>query len=206
MSVEVVKIRRQASGQVVDAKLHDDLGLLQLTEAESKWKFERYGAVMHLLAAGAQRDQMPEHWHWDWVAKAPKAGTVGVRVFGIECDGDWQGLAMTTTVGYVARLSPDAGQGLVYVKYVESAPWNSKSMTNRPRFSAVGTRLIEAAVRQSVDAGFGGRVGLHSLPTAQLFYERIRFKSTGLDAAVENLPYYELTSLAAQSYLKGGTP
>lgn len=147
---------------------------------------------------------MPEHWHCDWVTKAPKVGTIGIRVFGIERDGEWQGLAMTTTVGYVARLAPDVGQGLVYVKYIESAPWNSKSMTRTPRFSVVGARLIEAVARQSIDAGFDGRVGLHSLPTAQLFYERLGFVNLGLDAAVENLPYYELTRVAAQTFLKGG--
>jgi hypothetical protein len=204
MSFEIVKIRRQTDRTMVDARLHHDLGLRELVEAESKWKFERYQVVMALLQAGARRDQMPENWHWDWVAKAPKAGTVGVRVFGIECDGEWQGLVMTTTVGYLARLAPDIGQALVYVKYIESAPWNLKSMAKTPRYAAVGARLMEAVIRQSVDGGFGGRTGLHSLPGAQTFYERVGFVNLGIDAAVENLPYFELTSAAAQTFLKGG--
>ena len=93
---------------------------------------------------------------------------------------------------------------MVYVKYLESAPWNLKSMTSTPRFSAVGVRLMEAAVRQSIDEGRNGRLALHSLPSAQLFYDKLGFVNLGLDAAVEDLPYYELTATAALKFLKGG--
>lgn len=206
MSTEVVKILRTDTREAVEAQLHDGVTIRQLADAESKWKFARYQAVLDLLKAGAPRERIPENWHWDWAAKAARVGTVGVRLFGIECEGEWQGLMMTTTVGCQARVAPDAGLGLVYVKYLESAPWNLKAMTATPRFSAVGARLMEAAARESVDAGFGGRVGLHALPNAVPFYQRCGFVSTGVDAAVENLPYYELTRAASIKFLNGGTP
>jgi hypothetical protein len=206
MSIEVVKIQRQATGEIVDAQLRDDLGLADLNRAERKWKFERYRVVMELIQAGARRDQMPEHWHWDWAAKFPKAGTVGVRLFGIECEGDWQGLMMTTSVGHNARLAPDLGKPIAYVKYIESAPWNVKGMTPSPKFSAVGARLIEAAVRQSMDDGLDGRLGLHSLSVAERFYERLGFVNLGLDASVEDLAYCELTASASLRILNGGLP
>lgn len=56
MSVEVVRIKRQPTGEIVDARLRDDLGLLELTDAEGKWKLERYRVVLELIQAGARRD------------------------------------------------------------------------------------------------------------------------------------------------------
>jgi GNAT superfamily N-acetyltransferase len=204
MSTEVIRILRATNGELVEALLHLGVTPEQLAKAESKWKPARYQAVLDLLGAGTPREQIPEHWHWDWATKVGQAGTIGVRLFGVECEGDWQGLMMTTTIGHEARLAPDAGKPIVYVKYIESAPWNVKSMTASPKFSAVGARLIEAAVRQSIDEGHGGRVGLHSLPNAQRFYEKLWFVNLGLDAAVEDLAYYELTAAASLKILKGG--
>jgi hypothetical protein len=206
MSTEVIQILRLKDGRLVDALLHDVVGLDQLALAESKWKPARYQAVLDLLRGGTPRNQIPEHWHWDWAAKVGQTGTVGIQLFGVECEGEWQGLMMTTTIGHVARLAPDAGKPLVYVKYVESAPWNLRSMTKSPRFSAVGARLIEAAVRHSVESGCDGRVGLHALPSAQRFYEKLWFVGLGMDASVEELVYYELTGSASTKILNGGMP
>jgi hypothetical protein len=205
MSTEAVKILRAASREPVDAQLHSAVTLPQLVDVESKWKMLRYQAVMDHLKAGVPRDQIPENWHWDWVAKASRSGALGVRIMGIECDGDWQGLIMMATVGYMARLAPDQGKALIYVKYVESAPWNLKTMSASPKFAGVGVRLIEAAVRESVAMSFDGRLGLHALPAAQAFYQRFGFATTGPDAAVENLPYFELTVVAATKFLNGET-
>ncbi len=51
------------------------------------------------------------------------------------------------------RLPEQEGKALVYVDYVEVAPWNLKPLTNalgqKPRYNAIGSRLIEAAVLRS---------------------------------------------------------
>lgn len=60
----------------------------------------------------------------------------------------------------------------IYVDYLESAPWNLKNGVEPPRFLGVGTVLLIEAVRMSADAGFEGRVGLHSLPQAEAFYRK----------------------------------
>jgi hypothetical protein len=116
-----------------------------------------------------------------------------------------QGLMMVKTAGCAARLPPDGGQPLVYVDYLEVAPWNLRALTNTPRFGGIGVRLIEAAVRLSRDEGFHGRVGLHSLPQAEAFYrDTCRMVCLGADASYENLPYYELTREKAAAFLSGG--
>jgi hypothetical protein len=68
-------------------------------------------------------------------------------------------------------------------------------LTDTPRFGGIGVRLIEAAVRLSIDEGFQGRVGLHSLPQAEAFYRGpCRMACLGADASYQGLPYYEPTS------------
>jgi hypothetical protein len=113
---------------------------------------------------------------------------------------------MTTTVGHNARLPEQLDKPLVYVKYLESAPWNVKAFVPVPKYGAVGTRLLEAAVRLSISEGFGARVGLHALPNpaTEQFYQRRGFIGLGPDAEMEDLPYYEFTAAAAIAFLNEG--
>jgi hypothetical protein len=40
---------------------------------------------------------------------------------------------------------------------------------------------------RSVELGYGGRIGLHSLPTAERFYENQNMLNLGIDEEYENL-------------------
>jgi hypothetical protein len=85
------------------------------------------------------------------------------------------------------------------------APWNLRVLSNTPRFGGIGVRLIEAAVRLSLDEGFHGRVGLHSLPQSEAFYrDTCWMVGLGADASYQDLPYYELTREQADEFLSGG--
>jgi hypothetical protein len=62
--------------------------------------------------------------------------------------------------------------------------------------------LIEAAIRFSLNEGFDGRVGLHSLPQAESFYENVCGMTRGeLDPLYEGLRWFELTSTNAKKFL-----
>jgi hypothetical protein len=112
---------------------------------------------------------------------------------------------MVNTAAHAARLEPDRGKPLVYIEYLESAPWNVRELTPQPRYGAVGVRLFEAAVHFSSAQGFFGRVGLHSLPQAERFYQTTcRMTHVGANEAVEGLCYFELTRENAQNFLEGG--
>jgi GNAT superfamily N-acetyltransferase len=183
MSRSPVEIVTCETRQPVAAWLHDELGAIDLLDAEIAWTPERMKAMARMLRAGVAEDDLPQHG------------------FGIQCDGQWQGLMMTTTVGHNARLPEELDKPLVYVKYLESAPWNVQAFVQTPKYRAIGTRLLEAAVRLSVAEGFGGRVGLHALPNlaTERFYQRRGLIGLGPDAHMENLPYYEFPSAAATS-------
>ena len=58
------------------------------------------------------------------------------------------------------------------------------------------------AILQSIDEGFGGRIGLHSLPRAEKFYqEEWGMKSLGPDPKYDGLIYFEMTAERAAEFL-----
>ena len=90
---------------------------------------------------------------------------------------------------------------IVYVDFIETAPWNAKEYTSTPLYKGVGVRLIQAAARLSIDEGFAGRVGLHTLPQSAGFYANAcEMASLGIDS--NNLEYLELTAAKAAVLLK----
>ena len=69
----------------------------------------------------------------------------------------------------------------------------------------LGKRLVWAAVRASFDEGFHGRVGLHSLPQSEAFYEeKCGMVRVGEDPDYNSLVYFELTRELAAAILAGG--
>ncbi|QNN23369.1 GNAT family N-acetyltransferase [Planctomycetales bacterium ZRK34] len=204
MSEQTIQIIDHGTGGVVDAILHDELDALALIEAEKAWGPYRIEATRRLIKNGAPPDEQPQHWHWNWEKKSSDLNLLAYRGIGIECEGHMQGLMLLRTAGTIATLNPDVGKSLVYVPYIESAPWNTKALEPHPRFGGIGIRLFEAAVRVSMAEGYKGRLGLHSLPQAERFYRDIcKMQDCGLDAKnPENLRYFELTHDASSTFLK----
>jgi hypothetical protein len=205
MSATPVQIVDQQTTALVDAMLDTEIAPTKLIGIEAIWGPARIAAVQQRIASGVPTSQIPQHWNWNWSLKSANLQFLAYRCLGIECQGRMQGLMMVKTAGCVARLSPDAGKPLVYVDYIEVAPWNLRALSDTPRFGGIGVRLIEAAVRLSLDEGFHGRVGLHSLPQAEAFYrDTCLMVRLGADASYQDLPYYELTREKAAEFLSGG--
>ena len=95
---------------------------------------ERLKAVARMLRAGVAEAELPQHSHWNWWNKAYELRLLATGGFGIACGDQWQGLMMTTTVGHNARLPGQLDKPLVYVKYLESAPWNVKAFVPAPKY------------------------------------------------------------------------
>lgn len=70
--------------------------------------------------------------------------------------------------------------------------------------SGFGVVLFWRAILQSLDEGFKGRVGLHSLPKAENFYRKCGMVEVGYDAAKQGLMYFELTQEGAEKFLTDG--
>jgi hypothetical protein len=73
----------------------------------------------------------------------------------------------------------------LYVKYIESAPWNLRGYAGAgARFGGIGISLIRAAIAVSLEEEFRGRIALHSLPQSEPFYGRF-MEDLGIDPDVE---------------------
>jgi hypothetical protein len=188
------------TGSIVSATIKTELSLQTLLEVEAVWGPLRIEAVQRMLQAGRTFDELPEHYHWNWARKLQGYREQRHRFVGVECAGEIQGLMRLDIVSQVARLMLHERLPLVYVDFLESAPWNAKQFTNAPRYKMTGVRLMMAAIRYSFDLGCEGRVGLHSLPQAREFYESMfRMTPLGNDVDHEGLMYYELSGEIAKS-------
>jgi hypothetical protein len=181
---------------LVKADLYRDYPVAELETIETHWAKARDEAATAALVQGLTP---LEHVHWDWRNKAESVEAGRHMLLGVECDGAVQGLMAVLRLPRRARLG--TGQ-VVYVDFVEAAPWNLRGSAAQPRFLGVGTVLIAEAVRLSLDMGLGGQVGLHSLPQAEEFYAtRCKMTQVGVDPAYFDLTYFEHTRQQAADWL-----
>jgi len=204
-----VHIIDNATGQPVEAEIFDEVTIEHFIETQQNWRPIVLKAARQLAARGSHQ-LIPQHFHWDWTTKAPELQVLANAFFGIRYDNQLQGLMKLETVGQFCscRLPEQAGKALVYIDYVEVAPWNLKPLMSalgeKPRYNAVGTRLIEAAVLKSKAEDCKGRVGLHSLPMTESFYSKAcRMTPVGRDPAKQNLLWLEYTPEQAENFLTG---
>lgn len=201
-----VLLTEGATGEVVEAELHFDLGPHDLDQLEVVWGPQRREAARR-LAREKGAASVPQHWLWDWRKKGPLLRFPTFRCLGIRCRGELQGVAMLDADRHQATLPPDKGKPMMYIEFIEVAPWNSPFFVSQRRFTPVGPRLMEATIRLSELEGFHGRIGLHSLPQSEEFYRRCGMTMLELDPDKENLRYCEMNREQAKAFLeKGGRP
>lgn len=189
------------TGAVIKASLLDGLKPADLTLIERQWWPYRLNMVFEILKNNAPR---PESLHWDWSMKARELELLEADGFGIVMDGKWQGAMLTKSARYFARLGADTGKPIVYIDYLEVAPWNwnLKAIGKRGMIKGVGSVLFREAVVFSENQGFHGRIGLHSLPQSVGFYGgACRMTPLGPDPAKHDLIYFELSREDAKEFL-----
>jgi hypothetical protein len=178
-------------------------------ETQQEWRPIVLKAARQLAARGSHQ-LIPQHFHWDWTTKAPELKVLANAFYCIRYDNQLQGLVKIETVGQFCscRLPEQVDKALVYVDYIEVAPWNLKVLMNalgeKPRYNVSGSRLIEAAVLKSKEEDCKGRIGLHSLPMTESFYiKTCRMTPVGRDPAKQNLLWLEYTPEQAENFLTG---
>jgi len=190
-----VYLEDRSSRQLVEADLVDSIESNHLDDFEQLWR----------LHPGVQREQ---HRHWDWRGKvAHFSGQLSYQFFVLECGGKTQGMMIVNTMKR-CRLPQQANKHLVYVEYLEVAPWNRRSVVSNPTYKGVGTVLMAAAIQLSIDEGNHGRIGLHALPQADTFYRDVcGMTDLGPDASYNPqhpLRYFEMTESQSATFMKGG--
>lgn len=198
-----VWLRDNATGSHLEATLYERIDESYAHRVDDMWL-----SYLEAEQGGAEVRGRPlprlDHNHWRWRAKvAQSAQLLSCPTLAVESGGVPQGLMLLMTDGHFARLPAQIGKPLVYVTYLASAPWNLPVVTNKPRHSGVGAVLLLAAIATSEELEFKGRIGLHSLPMAEGFYERLGFACLGPDTDKEGMKYYELSPEAAAEFVKG---
>lgn len=204
-----IQIVDWATREPVEAELFDEVTIEHFLETQKEWRPLVVEAVTKMVQSGSPREVVPRHFHWDWTNKEADLRILAFSFFGMRARGKLQGLMKLESVGRSGRIASQKGKPLTYVDYLETAPWNikplMKALGRSPEFAAVGTRLIEAAVRKSLDEGFKGRLALHSLSTSERFYLDVcGMTAVGRDPAKQNLLWCEFTPEQAERFLKEG--
>jgi len=196
MTTSQVYLKENATGKTVAADLHDEVSDAHLAMHDSTWV-----PVMKAHCAERRLTDSPEDRNWDWRRKAKDLRPLlGYHSFALVCQNELQGLMWTSDL-YSARLGSQLGKSLVYVEFLATAPWNRKEVQQPSRYSGVGGVLIDAAIQSSLDSGYQGRIGLHSLPKAEDFYrEKCGMSAFRIDLAHDALMYFEMTAKQAETF------
>lgn len=196
-TVSHVMLKELATKKLRPAELWDVIEERHLVDIESHW-----ASSLVSLSAASQSHEESSHWNWRRKLTGIR-GQFGRQEFAIECDGHTQGI-MLLDLNKASRIPATKGESIVYVDYLQAAPWNRKSLCV-PQFRLVGSILIAASISLSLDLGFDGRIGLHSLPQSEGFYDRCKMTKFWGDPDYEQLMYYEMTTSQSAAFLnKGG--
>lgn len=202
VAVSKVYLLEDGTGEAVEAELRDAIEQAQIDDWAKHWIPAILAAIQDLVARQVPRADWPQSLHWNWPKKIARVqGMLAFPGSSVIAQGITQGLAQFDLTR--ACQEPDQkGKPLVYVEYLEVAPWNRSELGAAPRLRGVGTVLLTAAAALSHDEGFKGRIGLHSLPQADAFYRRTGMTDLGPDPAYQNLRYFEMTVEQARAFFE----
>jgi hypothetical protein len=137
--------------------------------------------------------------HWNWRAKHERM-TEGVqRMYALLDGSSVEGLMLINMSRY-SQLPGSTSREIIYIEEVAVAPWN-RAVIGIRRYEGLGRLMLAVAVSLSFDEEMEGRCGLHSLPQAEGFYQKIGMTYVGL-VDHQGLKYFEFEPAAAQKYLK----
>ena len=164
----------------------------KIDELKRTGQYTRAGVAQHNV----------EDSHWIWPVKAQqRAGQLQWESCAVRCDGQTQGL-MYLDMLRRCRLVSQHNLHMVYIDLLSTAPWNRPGLTPKPKYRGVGGVLMAEAIFHSEAEGFGGRIGLHSLPSAEEFYRtEWGMESLGPDPNYNGLTYFEMTTERAAVFL-----
>jgi hypothetical protein len=209
VTVSPVYLFKVERGEAEAAELWDAITERQLSDWEGEWVPELFKAIQKLHRSGVERSLWPQSRHWNWRRKVETLqGMLALPGFSIVANGMTQGMMIVDTAMKRCRVPSQKDKNLVYVEFVENAPWNRPELVSSPRYRGIGSILIRAAIALAQKEEFKGRIGLHSLPQANGFYANTcGMTDLGRDPDYENLRYFEMTPEQAEAFIaKGNQP
>lgn len=179
----------------IDEKNLSDFGAMWLPEFKSNKPDE--------ISQESIMDANMEDGIWDWkkLESEVQKNRLRYEIYAIECNGCTQGLMLVDKV-CCGKHPEQVGKPIIYVTLLATAPWNRPRLSDNPLYRGVGRTLISCAISLSLEEEFEGRIGLHSLLGAEVFY-RTKIGMTDLDIGSGNsdLRYFEMTMDQAKAFI-----
>ena len=190
-----IQILRADSNQNIDAEI------IRLTTDVAREKIDKVWWKLPSVSAEEMNDEGDFHWDWERLARIYSGKILHECVAVLSQENYLEG-AMVYQFNAKSKLEPNKES--VYVGWLASAPRNRNWLVNQTFYKGVGTMLLYWALRESYDAGLGGRISLQSLPTPRTvqFYENKGLVRTDLTQPTNDLVDYELPESAALAWLQ----
>lgn len=207
VTVSPITLINNETGVPVEGEIWDKITEQQLDDWEKQWIPALATGLKRLQTANTHASKWPQASTLDWRQKmdAVKSATLAHPSVSIMCDGKTQGLMILNTFNQGCQVESQRGKNLAYIELIEVAPWNRKEFHQTPRYRGIGRLLIGAAIQLSREEGFKGRIGLHSLQSAEGFYmNKCGMTDRGTDVNKGGLRYFEATQEQAAAFLRKG--
>jgi hypothetical protein len=179
-----IRLNRSIDNENVEARIVN-LSNKHVEDFDNTW--------MELLRLHQQDDKF-----WDLELKLLMVSRHDYEGYAVECNDQTEGILILETQLHGSQIT--RGKRLVYVSYIATAPWNREIIQRPPKLQGVGTALLLFAQNRSLELGYSGRVGLHSLPGYEKFYDNRGMLDLGSDPDYENLVYFEYGVWQQQYY------
>jgi hypothetical protein len=201
VEVEEIQLLDMSAEKVIEAELWHAIHDQHLQDWQNLWKPAMQDLRKELLERDIDPDEKLGTTFWEWDEKVKDVeGFLERRSFSVMCEGKTQGLMIVNLASKECWIEEQQGKPLVYVNYLEVAPWNQRPIDSiKPRFYGVGSLLLRAAIELSLKNEFSGRLGLHALPKSENWY-RNKCGMTDLGVRPGRLRYFEMTSAQAKAF------
>jgi len=199
--VHSIKILNKLTNQWVPASIYEGFMEHNIEHYEEKWVPVLRDITWRVKVGLKPVALRQEDSHWNWRSKlSSMKGKLAFKEYAIECNGLTQGLMLINIGLKYSRI--DISKPLVYVEYIQTAPWNRVKVQGYDSYKLVGSLLLLQAVGESCEEGFNGRIGLHALPKAEAFYRKIGLQEFGTDTDHQGLAYFELEESTSTTLMK----
>lgn len=192
-----------ASQEAIEATLIEGIEDKHIAFYNTKWVSFHLNVCKKLAEKDIPRNEWPQSAHWDWEIKITKTkDLLAYSSYCIEYGNSVEGMMQTVESKHSCRLKEQKGKPLIYINFLETAPWNQMSVIHSPKLRGVGQVMLRAAIQSSIDAELKGRIGLHSLPQAEEFYIKCDMADLGKDSNYHDLVYFEMNEEVAQQFIQ----
>jgi hypothetical protein len=202
--IGVFPLKNCHTGEYEDAELYSPIAQKHIEDFENQWRPLMNERIANISKSESTASANVQDAHWKWREKTnDRNARIDFESFSVECNGVTQGLMFVNSATF-SKAPSQLNQFMIYIDLVSTAPWNRPGFTKDRLYKGVGPLLLGTAISYSIEQGFNGRIGLHSLPQSESWYrDECGMTDLGIDYSYpQKLRYFEMTAVQAQTYIR----